>query len=614
MKLFLLNLLLLMSLHLNANEYESFEQLLQSKESKQDKQSLFDITDSQVSQWSQIDQGRYLHAKGLHIESLGDIQAAKATFTQSILIFEALNEPNEFWVKSLQDRSYMDYLLTNDTTVYCKDRAKALEIARLQKNAAALVGTLTNYVFCMKDGFSGFKSGLALLTEAAQVAKYNDLSAQHSAMIHNATALLYRSNFLHEKAYEYLLNAYNDWSKEKDYQDMFNMQHSMVGESIKLRKRDQALEHVSTLFSMSETQPEFKDFTFFAHFNQGRVYYYFGEFDACIESMNQALALKDTTSEQYFIDQAEAMRAVAKSRSGHEFPLVMVSDPEHLIKKLKGQLKSEFQAVIHIQGRDFNKAIDTLWLLNDQNEMDKLVFTKNNTAALSMAFDDEIHQLQKQALQDQLNIQSLELAREKSSNEIVKYTRTIAVLALLLFVVLVYLLLKSRKFYRAKSRTDFMTGLQNRRASLEKANQMLIQAKKSNQGMGLLIFDIDDFKQVNDQYGHIVGDRVIKSVANAVANQMSEGMVLGRIGGEEFITVIPSCDKQALNTVAERIRVNVSASEVKENQQLIKSTISLGLALYRGEDSTTVTDLMKKADTALYIAKNSGKNQAQWSE
>lgn len=596
-----------------SGDFEVFDLKLNQAESIEEKQMLFDQTVSQLNSWTANDQGRYYHSKGLFVESQGEIEQAKALFNQSIAVFEQQNIPNEYWVLSLQDRSYMDYLLTNDTAIYCADRKEALNIARRQESATALTGALTSYVFCMKDGFDGFEPGLALLTEAAQVAKENKLSQKHSAMIHNATGLLYRSNQLHDKAYEYLSKAYDDWVELNDIQDMFNMQHSLVGESIKLNLWDQADLHIKILYQLAKNNPDFKDFTFFAHYNHGRKLFAEGLFLDAVQVFNQALAIKDSTKEQYFVDTAEAMWLVAKYRSGNEQPLEgMFSDPELLIGKLKGEIKKELQAVLLASKGEYNEALIELWQLSDQKEKDKLSFTKNNTAFLSMTFDNEIHALQKQALQDQIGIKDLELAREASNNKLIKYTRTIALLAVALFGILLYFLYKSRTFYRAKSRTDFMTGLSNRRSSLAQASKILFQAEKMQHNVGLVIFDIDDFKQVNDEYGHIVGDKVIKAVATAAQAIIKEGMVLGRIGGEEFILVLPECDRAQLSKVAEDIRINVSkVSTVTEGVE-IKKTISLGVALHCSPGKTTVQDLMKKADMALYQAKNNGKNQSSW--
>lgn len=594
---------------------ESFEVFSQSLENKtaQQKAQLFHDQSLTINQWDPIEQGRFYHIWGLYRETTEkDILAAKEAFSQSIAIFKAHNQPNEYWVQSLQDRSYMDYLLTNDPGQYCEDRRAAVSVARKTELPLALTSSLTHYAFCFESSLEQLATGLNLLKEATKVAIDNNLSTQQSAMVYNATAALYRSNYLHQQAYDYLTKAYQGWAKERDSQDMFNMQHALVGESIALRDWQKADSHVKQLFQLTHEHKEFTDFKFFAIFNQGRVAFARQQFHQAVNDFRQALKLRDTTSEQNFIDEAEAMLLIAAHRAGIEKPLdLAISIPSKLLSALKDPLKKQLEIVLIWSQGDHQRALANLWSINDEYQSEKLAFMKNNTIALSMSFNQELSEFQQRVLKDQLAIKELELEREKNKEQFVKLTRTILVLAFLILLLITLHLYQSRKSYRTKSRYDLMTGLANRSTILSQARQLLKESKKQNSPFGLVIFDIDDFKQVNDHYGHIVGDAVIKQVASIARSTIDSQFKLGRIGGEEFLLLIPNCNENELCFFSEKVRKAIAESPTQTDGKTITQTVSLGLALSDPHGDHTLAELMKRADQALYQAKNKGKNQFQ---
>lgn len=595
-------------------DFDAFNQQLEKTESNQEKTQLFAQTFPNINQWTVVDQGRFYYSHGIHKETVDrDIEAARKEFSTSISLFESHGQANEYWVKSLLDRSYMDYLLTNDPEQYCDDRKAAVELARQIDHPLALVGSLNQYAFCFNKGFAQFEAGLAVLKEAADVANEHSLSATQSALIHNATGLLYRRNFLHEKAYEYLLKAYQGWAEAGDVQDMFNMQHSLVGESIALQSWTQAQSHVDQLYQLSQDQPDFKDFTFFAHFNQGRLLYAQGMLEQASSVMDKALALQSTTSEQYFINMAMAVKSLAMHRAGLPDATGHLSeDVDALIEQLNDPYKTDLQAVVLWERGKEEKAMQSLWQSKAAAGKSKLEFMKNNTAAISMAFNQEIDEFQKQALEDQLAIKELELENEKSKEKFTDLTRTIAILSALLLLIIVFFLYKSRKEYRSRSRTDFLTGLMNRRASIHAIEDLIKSGQPGKKMFGLAIFDIDDFKKVNDVYGHITGDRVIKNVTAAAQSKTSKDMILGRIGGEEFVLVAPHLDQVAFKQLAESIRMAVANSPVEVDEVALYHTISLGMTMFQPDQDSQVESLLKRADEALYQAKTSGKNQSRY--
>ncbi len=156
---------------------------------------------------------------------------------------------------------------------------------------------------------------------------------------------------------------------------------------------------------------------------------------------------------------------------------------------------------------------------------------------------------------------------------------------------------------------DPLTGLYNRRFGLERLSQEFSRSVRSNEPLGVVLFDIDHFKTVNDTYGHQVGDDVLKSIAKHVQGVLREGDTLLRYGGEEFLAVLPGAGEPDLRNLGERMRHVVESSVVLESSTEVKVTISLGGVSFPNTDAANLEDLIRKADAAMYNAKKAGRNR-----
>jgi diguanylate cyclase (GGDEF)-like protein len=156
---------------------------------------------------------------------------------------------------------------------------------------------------------------------------------------------------------------------------------------------------------------------------------------------------------------------------------------------------------------------------------------------------------------------------------------------------------------------DPLTGVYNRRFGLSRLHEEFDRAVRMNAPMGVLMIDIDHFKQVNDTYGHLVGDRVLIAVTGIAKTILRDGDVLIRYGGEEFLAVLPAASSEDLNLVGERLRRAVEDSSVADGSQTIRVTISLGGASYPNQNVAKEDALVQLADEALYQAKDSGRNR-----
>lgn len=155
------------------------------------------------------------------------------------------------------------------------------------------------------------------------------------------------------------------------------------------------------------------------------------------------------------------------------------------------------------------------------------------------------------------------------------------------------------------SHFDFLTGLHNRRKFSEYIEYLFKQLKRNQQPYTVMMIDIDYFKKVNDNYGHEMGDHVLKRVAQILIESIRQTDFVARLGGEEFIVVLPSTTLDGATLVAEKIRQSVERSTIIENHPL---TISIGISV-ASEHDLKANDTVLRADKCLYLAKEQGRNR-----
>lgn len=156
--------------------------------------------------------------------------------------------------------------------------------------------------------------------------------------------------------------------------------------------------------------------------------------------------------------------------------------------------------------------------------------------------------------------------------------------------------------------TDALTGLYNRRYIFNELENHLKIAHRNERTLSVAVLDIDDFKNINDTYGHPAGDEFLKKVAFIINHSLREQDIPGRIGGEEFMIVLPETNQSGAFNMANRIRLQIEASEINFEGNIIRATISAGVSQC-SRKTRTAQSLFQSADQALYEAKNSGKNK-----
>ena len=157
---------------------------------------------------------------------------------------------------------------------------------------------------------------------------------------------------------------------------------------------------------------------------------------------------------------------------------------------------------------------------------------------------------------------------------------------------------------------DGLTQIHNKRYLFESLEREIIRARRHDRPLSLLMFDIDFFKRINDHYGHLAGDYVLRELAEVVQNRIRRDEVFARYGVEEFVIVLPETTMDGASALAENIREKVAEHPFVFQGEKIPVTISIGCALVREND--TATELIQRADEKLYEAKRGGRNRVCW--
>jgi diguanylate cyclase (GGDEF)-like protein len=229
---------------------------------------------------------------------------------------------------------------------------------------------------------------------------------------------------------------------------------------------------------------------------------------------------------------------------------------------------------------------------------------------LQYQFDTARRDLQNAQLQSERRNQQKQLAMVRRANRWqVAALVSIALIVVGLLAMLARQLQRTRRIH-ALALTDALTGVANRRHVEAAANEAVTRARATGKHLALLTFDLDGFKRINDSHGHACGDRVLVRIARECEAALRQGDLLGRIGGEEFVVLLPDTPPEHALQVADRLRVSVAQLVLSDIAPDLRVTISLGLAFLRASDDG-VQEVIDRADAALYRAKANGRNRAE---
>jgi two-component system cell cycle response regulator len=168
-------------------------------------------------------------------------------------------------------------------------------------------------------------------------------------------------------------------------------------------------------------------------------------------------------------------------------------------------------------------------------------------------------------------------------------------------------LVASREQMRFEASHDIQTGLLNHSAILENLRKEVLRARRERTDLGVILVDLDHFKSVNDKFGHMAGDTVLREVARRLRSGMRPYDYIGRYGGEEFVVLAPGCNLENTRALAERLRASIAGEPISDAAISVAVTASLGVS--EAVDSRTADEILKATDEALYAAKALGRNR-----
>jgi diguanylate cyclase (GGDEF)-like protein len=156
--------------------------------------------------------------------------------------------------------------------------------------------------------------------------------------------------------------------------------------------------------------------------------------------------------------------------------------------------------------------------------------------------------------------------------------------------------------------TDSLTQLWNRKKILELLEEELNRNFREKKPLGVIMLDIDNFKTINDTYGHLIGDKVIIEVASRLKKQIRSYDKIGRYGGDELLLILPGLSRQDAKSIAERLRKSVCAEKIQTEAGALDTTVSLGVCIFDNASRPSTKKIIEESDLALYMAKARGRN------
>jgi diguanylate cyclase (GGDEF)-like protein len=170
--------------------------------------------------------------------------------------------------------------------------------------------------------------------------------------------------------------------------------------------------------------------------------------------------------------------------------------------------------------------------------------------------------------------------------------------------------LEKTRMVEKEAKIDVVTGLLNRRAYSETVDSEFQRLLRYQSVLSVVIFDVDHFKQVNDTHGHDAGDYILKSVGNIVQDVIRDCDYAFRMGGDEFLLLLPETNEKQASLLAERIRIRIENKKLVDENRKFSVTASFGISQNRKID-TSIENIVKRADKALYKAKERGRNKVE---
>lgn len=363
------------------------------------------------------------------------------------------------------------------------------------------------------------------------------------------------------------------------------------------------------------TEPKHSDHgTFTAHYGLGMTYAEMGECENALE--NIALAL-DTPGPRDFKAELYKRRAVCLATLGH-YPqareaIASAREIFDQLEELKGtrwelevlKAESKVEAAAGNMGRAYS-------LLSSYHEQ-ILAWQRKVSSERLMTLRVEMENARKdheiQLLREQSRVDALKLAQGESEYRVQRWVTIFWVTISVVVVAVLVLQLRNMRRFRELSTRDGLTGLYNRRFIFQHMEKLSRTLPLDRGGLSIVLIDVDDFKGVNDRHGHPAGDAILETMARIGCKLLRPGDEMARVGGEEFLCVLPRTGPEAASAVAQRLLEQIRNHHFPlPDGSTLQVTVSIGIASY-GPGCRDAQSLYAAADHAMYCAKSGGKDK-----
>ncbi|GAC14443.1 hypothetical protein GLIP_1814 [Aliiglaciecola lipolytica E3] len=481
-------------------------------------------------------------------------------------------DSSRLWVLASQEMAYTQALQENfeeafNTLQLAFQRAQSeqdtLGLALAEQSLAAIYSYADNY----QQALANYKSALTRYKQLAYPAYIAE------------TLLGIATTLRHSQQWDKALSAYEEYAKALSFQnDVGSKFFYHYGKGITLALSGRCREAIPEINAAVDSDAP-RDYLSELHKKSALCSAANGDVEQAKVSLEQAKFIIDNSPElQNTLWQTELLlieSEIAKSEGNYEAALAL--------------FRSYHSTYIKLQSKK----------------------TSDNLIRLKSKLESERKDAEIELLSQRTKLQALELVanKAKQQNRLV-ITIGAIVVALLLMIIALFQYWKSKQLYQLSVK-DMLTGLFNRRYAIELMSSWLVPQRHKMQNWTVIMIDIDHFKQVNDTFGHAIGDQLLKAMADEASQVVRPSDMLARFGGEEFICALTRIEPEEAEKIAERLReqlANVTIAIPGNNDsKQVNCTASIGVAHIR-QDDTDLNKLLERADKALYEAKHQGRN------
>ena len=553
----------------------------------------------------------------------GQFHLAKQAATDGLSLTLKLSSPSLLISELLYNRGFA-YESIGETVLAAKDYESGLELAKSLHDNVLIATGLVNLgaIYYLTDRY---ENSLIVLNDAYNIAKQTD-DEELKGSVNSELGILYAYLDRNKQAMVYYQQSYQHYKNANKTILSLNSLVNIGMNHLSEKQYEQAITAYETIIDESDgftlNQIMYSTYSGLSWANLKKEdpnpeasYQYLlmsKQYMGSIEQYDIEL--------QYYVDEAFVLFELER----FDEAIDSIARVENILAKQMplGHLKMQYRiSIVNLKSKTYFKLghYQQAYELQEQRlSLTRLLRDEKYTqsvAEVRLTLEAKEADLQKKILKNKQTLQEISLLEAEKKQEQQKlYLFYIAVVALLFAWLLVKLIQGQRRLHKASS-VDVLTGIANRRELMRKGRKLLHQAKVKKADFSVFMIDIDNFKKVNDQFGHSTGDLVLKKVVELGEELMRKTDVFGRFGGEEFVAFLPNTSTSQAKMIAERFRVSVEEYPWQichDSQEPFTLSISIGVANsvdFSDEDSSDLVTLINKADSLLYKAKEQGRNK-----